>query len=180
VTIDCPSDCPYLIASRQYDTARLQVDWSKVPFADVKIPPEFARSHQPLLLALLSSIWAYASDHHQVVDADAIAALEALAKTYRTLSSGIYYEKPPDYVYQRELYQALKETLKEFKEEETQRLGLATTRDGEIRDALVFLTQFGAGHQNGRPKSRAFLDLIRAQVGPEGSAKPDSNIVLLP
>jgi len=180
VTIDCPADCPHLVDSRKYDEGRRQVDWSKVPFADVRIPFEFAQSHTPLLMALMSSIGEYARDHRQVVDTDAIAALQALAETYRTLSSGLYYEKPPDYLYRRELYSALKEALEKYKQMETQRLGLATTRDGEIRDALTFLTQLGATRENGRPKGRAFLDLIRAQIGPESSAKPASNIVLLP
>jgi hypothetical protein len=168
------------LASRQYDEGRRQVDWSKVPFADVSIPFEFAQSHTALLAALLSSIWEYTRDHRQVVDTDVIAALQALAETYRTLSSGLYYEKPPDYLYQRELYHAMKATLEEFKQDETQRLGLGTTRNGDIRDTLIFLTQFGAARQNGRPKGRAFLDLIRTQVVPEASARPASNIVLLP
>ena len=179
VTIDCPADCPHLVASRKYDEGRRQVDWSKVPFADVRIPFEFAQSHTPLLMALITSIGEYVRDHRQVVDTDAIAALQALTETYRTLSSGLYYEKPPDYLYRRELYSALKEALEKYKQMETQRLGLATTRDGEIRDALTFLTQLGATRENGRPKGRAFLDLIRAQLGPETSAKPASNIVLL-
>jgi hypothetical protein len=168
------------VASREYDEGRRQVDWSKIPFAEVRIPFEFAQSHNILLTALLSSIWEYARDHRQVVDADALAALQALAETYRTLSSGLYYEKPPDYLYRRELYQALKTALEEFKQAESQRLGLGTTRNGEIRDALIFLAQFGAIHENGRPKGRAFLDWIRTQLGPEASAKPASNIVLLP
>lgn len=180
VTIDCPSDCPHLVDSRRYDEGRRQVDWSKVPFADVQIPFEFAESHTRLMAVLLSSIWEYAQEHRQVVDSDAIAALQALAETYRTLSNGLYYEKPLDYLYRRELYHALKKGLEEFKQEETQRGGLAIVRDSEIRDALIFLTQLGATHENGRPKGRAFLDLIRAQVGPEASAQPASNIVLLP
>ena len=180
VTLDCPLDCPYLAASRQYDRSRLQVDWSKVPFADVKIPLEFAQSHKPLLAALLSSIWAYAWENRLVVDTDAIAALQALADTYRTLSSGLYYEKPPDYLYQRELYQQLKAALEQFQKEENQRLGLATIRPADIRDALIFLTQVGAAHDNRRPKSRAFLDLIRADLQPQASAQPASNILLLP
>ena len=166
--------------SRKYDEGRRQVDWSKVPFADVRIPFEFAQSHTPLLMALISSIGEYARDRRQVVDTDAIAALQALTETYRTLSSGLYYEKPPDYLYRRELYSVLKTALEEYKQMEAQRLGLATTRDSEIRDALTFLTQLGATRENGRPKGRAFLDLIRAQIGPESSAKPASNIVLLP
>jgi hypothetical protein len=168
------------VASRAYDEGRRQVDWSKMPFADVRIPFEFAQSHSMLLLALVSSIWEYAREHRQVVDSDAIAALQALAETYRTLSSGLYFERPPNYLYRRELYHELKAALGEFKEAETQRLGLAATRDSEIRDALTFLTQLGATRENGRPKGRAFLDLIRAQVGSEASAKPASNIVLLP
>jgi hypothetical protein len=168
------------VASRKYDEGRRQVDWSKVPFADVKVPFEFARSHTPLLMALISSIWEYARMHRQVVDADAIAALQALAETYRTLSSGLYYEKPPDYLYRRELYHVLKAALEQFKQAETQRHGLATTRNSEIRDALTFLTQLGAIHENGRPKGRAFLDLIRTQLGPQASTQPASNIVLLP
>jgi hypothetical protein len=168
------------VASREYDGERRQFDWEKIPFPDARIPLEFVQSHSMLVMALLSSIWKYARDHRQVVDTDAIAALQALAETYRTLSSGLYYEKPPDYLYRRELYHALKTALEEFKEAETQRLGLATTHDSEIRDALIFLTQLGATRENGRPKGRAFLDLIRAQLGPDVSAKPASNIVLLP
>jgi hypothetical protein len=168
------------VASREYDAGRRQVDWSKVPFAEVRIPFEFAQSHSLLLVALTSSIGEYARQHRQVVDTDAIAALQALAETYRTLSSGLYYEKPPEYLYRRELYHVLKAALEEFKEAETQRLGLATTRDSEIRDALTFLTQLGATRENGRPKGRAFLDLIRTQLAAEAPAKPASNIVLLP
>ncbi len=180
VTIDCPSDCLYLVDSRKYDAGRRQIDWSKVPFPDAKISFEFARDHMTLIIALMSSIWEYAQERRQVVDSDAIAALQALAETYRTLSSGLYYENPPDYLYRRELYQALKAAIEEFKQAETQQAGMTVTRDGEIRDTLIFLTQLGATHDNGRPKGRAFLDLIRTQLGAEVTAKPASNIVLLP
>ena len=180
MSIDCPSDCPYLVASREYDEERRQIDWKKIPFSDVEIPAEFVESHTPLMVRLISCIAEYAQDHRQVVDTDVTAALQALAGTYRTLSSGLYYEKPPDYLYQRELYHALKAEVEKFKQAETQRLGLATTRDSEIRDALIYLTQSAASRENGRPKGRAFLDLIRAQLAREASAKPASNIVLLP
>ena len=179
MTIDCPADCPHLVASRKYDEGRRQVDWSSIPFSDVHISNEFAQSHAMLLMTLISSIWKYAREHRQVVDTDAIVALQALAESYRTLSSGLYYEKPPDYLYQRELYQELKTTLEDFQRVQTQRQGLVTLRNSDLRDSLIYLTQLGAIRANGRSKGRAFLDLIRNQVAPQDSAKAGSNIVLL-
>ena len=179
VTIDCPADCPHLVASRKYDEGRRLVDWSNIPFSDVRISNEFAQSHALLLMTLISSIWKYAREYRQVVDADVIAALQALAESYRTLSSGLYYEKPPDYLYQRELYQVLKTALEEFQRVQTQRQGLVTIRNSDLRDSLIYLTQLGALRTNGRPKGRAFLDLIRSQVAPQDSAQANSNIVLL-
>jgi len=179
VTIDCPADCPHLVASRKYDEGRRQVDWSNIPFSDVQISYEFGQSHAQLLMTLLSSIWKYAREHRQVADTDVIAALQALAESYRTLSRGLYYEKPPDYPYQRELYQELKTTLEEFEVVQTQRQGLVTIRNSDLRDSLIYLTQMGALRANGRPKGRAFLDLIRSQVAPEDSANAGSSIVLL-
>jgi hypothetical protein len=180
VTIDCPSDCPYLVASRAYDFERRQIDWSKVPFSDVKVPVSFAQSHGSLLAALNYAVCTYARDHRPLVDSDVVAALQALAETYRTLASGIYYENPPTYVLQRELYEALKAALEQYKKRETEQVGLSSTRDSEIRDALIFLTQLGAARTNSRPKSRAFLDLLRSQFKPEEFSKPESKIVLLP
>ncbi len=179
VTIDCPSDCPYLIASRQYDLERRRIDWAKVPFRETKIPSSFLVTHEKLLLALSYAVLRWAHDNPQTVDSDVEAALESLAETYRTLSSGIYYEKLPDYVPQRGLYEALKSALAEFRQAEAQRVGVSSIRDGEIRDALVFLAQLGATRSNGRPKGRAYLDFLRTQFKSEEFSRPASKIVLL-
>ena len=180
VTIDCPSDCPYLIASRSYDQARRKFDWSKLPFADVKIPASFAQGNVPLLNGLSYAICAYARHNSYTVDTDVIATLQALAESYRTLSSGIYYEKPPDHRLQRELYDGLKAAIEEYKQLVAREAGAGVVRDGDIRDALIFFTQLGATYFNGRPKGRAFLDLLRNQFNSEEVAKPESNIVVLP
>jgi len=182
VTIDCPSDCPFLAASREYDQERREreFDRSKLPFPDVRIDPPFVRDHGPLLNAINYAVALYARDNRALVDADVVAALQALAEAYRTLSSGLYYEKPPDYLYQRGLYNALKNGLEEFKKLETQRTGLSSTRDSEIRDALIFFAQLGAHYHNGRPKSRAYLDMLRHQTGAEELSKPASNLLVLP
>ncbi len=178
MTIDCPSDCLYLIASRQYDLARREIDWAKVPFRETKIPTSFVVAHEELLLALAYAICLYARENPKLLDADVAASLESLAGTYRTLSSGIYYEKQPDYFLQRGLYEALKAALEDYKKAEVQQVGLSSTRDGEIRDALIFLTQLGATRSNGRAKGRAYLDFLRTQFKSKEFSKPTSNIVL--
>ncbi len=180
VSIDCPSDCPYLIAARQYDLERREIDWAKVPFHETKIPSSFVVAHERLLLALSYATCLYARENPQLVDSDVATSLESLAETYRTLSSGIYYEKPPDYALQRGLYEALKAAVQDYKKVEAQQLGLSNTRDGEIRDATIFLAQLGATRSNGRPKGRAYLDFLRTQFESEEFSKPASNIVLLP
>ncbi|MBZ5513434.1 MAG: hypothetical protein LAN62_01045 [Acidobacteriia bacterium] len=180
VTIDCPVDCPYLIVSRRYDLERREVDWSKVPFADVKIPASFVAEHESFLAALSYAICRAAQDDRLVVDADVLAALGALVEAYRTLASGIYFERPPDYRVQREVYDAVRTAIEEFKKAEAETRGTARLRDGEIRDALIFLAQLGTTRANGRPKGRAFLDFLRTQFKSGEFAKPASNIVLLP
>ncbi len=180
VSIDCPSDCTYLVASRSYDLDRREIDWSKVPFPETKIPASFVVAHEKLLLALSYAICLQARDDRLVVDADVLVALPALAETYRTLSSGLYYERPPDYRVQRELYEKLKAVVEDFKKAEVQQAGVSSTRDAEIRDAAVFLAQLGATRTNGRARSRAYLDFLRTQFKSEEFSKPASNILLLP
>jgi hypothetical protein len=180
VTVDCPSDCPFLASSRQYDWERQEreFDWSTLPFPEVKVPSSLAREHGSLLNTISYAIVVFASDNRPLVDADVVAALQALAETFRTLASGLYYEKPPDYVYQRRLYEAVKAALEEYKKAEAQRLAATSTRDSDIRDALIFFTQLGARHTNGRLKGRAYLDLLRSQFPAEEFSRPQSKIVL--
>ncbi|MFZ0963480.1 MAG: hypothetical protein WAO35_21675 [Terriglobia bacterium] len=179
VTIDCPGDCAYLAASREYDMTRLEIDWTKLPFAEVKFSRSFAETNGPLLVELDHAVCRFAADHREVVDTDVLAALQTLAETYRTQSSGIIYEKPIDYAVQRGLYEALKASIAEFRKQEAQRAGMTTLRDSDFRDALIFLTQLCAIHANGRPKGRAYLDIIRQQFPQEEFQKSGSNILLL-
>jgi hypothetical protein len=179
VTIDCPSDCLHLIDSRHNDLARMEIDWEKLPFAEVKFDRSFASRHGALLFYIDHAICQFAADHREVVDADIRAALQNLAESYRTQASGIIYEKPMDYALQRALYEGLKAAVAEFREKEAQRLGMTTLHDSDIRDAMIFLTQLCAVHANDRPKGRAYLDVIRSQFPKEEFQKAASNIVLL-
>lgn len=179
VTIDCPSDCAHLVASREYDLSRLQIDWSKVPFSEITFNRDFAVSHEMLLVEIDRAICEFSAEHREVVDSDALAALQNLAETYRTQSNGLIYEKPLDYPLQRALYDSLKSAIKDFRNEEAKRAGGTVVRDSDVRDALILLTQLCAAHSNGRPKGRPYLDMIRRQFPKEAFQRSASNIVLL-
>lgn len=178
VTIDCPSDCAHLKASREYDHSRLEVDPATLPFKEAKFDRQFALSYGPLLAALDYAVCVFAAEHRALVDTDVLAALRNLAETYQTQTSGIIYEKPIDYALQRDLYGALKNAIAEFRTKLEQQAGVGTLRDSEVRDSLIFLTQLSAVYQNGRPKGRAYLDLIRAQFPKVDFQKAASSIVL--
>ena len=180
VTIDCPSDCTYLMVSREYDKARKEIDWTQVPFPEIKISPDFVEAHGGLLTEIDYAVCEFAAEHRDIVDSDVLVALQTLAESYRTQASGIIYEKPLDYPPQRALYAHLKAAIADYRREEAQRVGMTTLRDSDVRDALILLTQLCAGHANGRPKGRAYLDTVRQQFPKEEFQKAGSNIVLLP
>jgi len=180
VTIDCPSDCTYLVESRKNDMARLEIDWSKVPFPESKFDRRFAQANGPLLFHIDLAICKFAAEHRATVDTDVVAVLKNLAESYRTQASGIIYEKPLDYALHRALDDALKAAITEFREKEAQRVGMTTVRDGDIRDSLIFLTQLAVVHENGRPKGRAYLDLIRRQFPKQEFEKSTASGLVLP
>jgi hypothetical protein len=179
VTIDCPHDCVYLMESRKIELERMQIDWSKVPFAESKFDRQFAITNGHLLNFIDHAVCKFGVENPATVDTDIVAVLQTLAESYRTQASGIFYEKPIDYALQRALYESIKTAITEFRKKETERAGMTTVRDSDVRDSLIFLTQLAAVHENGRPKGRAYLDLIRRQFPKEEFQKPASNIVLL-
>lgn len=182
VTIDCPSECPHLVASRSYEASRGdEVDLSKVPFAGTRITPETFREHGGLLDTLALSICNFAGENRALVDSDVIAALQTLAESYQTLAKGIYYEKPLDYRLQHELSEYLKESIAAYRKEDAQRTAISTLRDETVRDALIFFTQVGAMRTNGRPKGRAYLDFLRREFKWQPSSQAAaSSLLILP
>jgi len=180
VTIDCPSDCSYLVESRRHERERREIDWASVPFADTNIPSSFVARHEPLILALGYAVCLNARDNPAVADSDVLASLQALAEAYQSLSNGIYYEKPPDYVLQRGLFDALKTAIENYKKADDRNPGLATIHDSDIRDTLIFLAQLGGTRTNGRPKGRAYLDLLRSQFKSEELRKSSPGLLVVP
>ncbi len=180
VTIDCPADCAYLAAAHRYEEQdRKPRATAETPFADVEFSTDVIYERRPVISGLAFTILKLAAEQPSLVDADAVAAIQALAETYRTLRSGILYEKPPDAPLPRALYGALAKFIAEAKQQDAQQAGFSTLKDTEIFRLLVFLYRIGVNRTNGRPRSRVFLEFLRAQF-PQGVASPEAPRIIVP
>lgn len=175
VTIDCPADCPYLIAAHRYESehpsalrasGQVRQPPAQVAFPDVEIGRDFLDEQQPLLLGLGITLVKLARDPNAVRDADVLAALDALARSYQTLAAGLYYEQTPDTPAAQAAANVLKTYLEQHERELRERTG-SGLRPGDILRALVFLRRLGQLQGNGRPLSRRYLDFLRAHLPPD-------------
>ena len=181
VTIDCPIDCSYLIAAHRYEAEhRKPIPEGEFPYRDVQFPADFVYERWPILAGIGATIHRFQAEHKELHDADVLAALEALAETYRTLGTGIYFERPPEAAVPRALYGLLAEFLQAVKKEEASRSGFPTLKDSEIFRLLVFLLRVGKQETNGRPLSRAFLGFVRARFPLPAEAAQETSRIIIP
>ena len=180
VTIDCPADCSYLVAAHRYENEHQRSLPADTPLLDEKIPQDTVYTHQQLMAALAFSIAKFCAVQPAATDTDVISALEALAQTYKTLSSGIIYEKPPDAPLPRELYAALMTFLTEVKKQQAEQANSASLKDSEVFYLLVFLYRMGQLRTNGRPRSRRFIEFLRDQFPQAPEFKREESRIIVP
>ena len=180
VTIDCPADCAYLIAAHRYESEHQRSIPADTPLLDEKIPQDIVYTHQKLMAALAFSIAKFCAVQPTAVDSDVLAAILALAQTYKTLASGIIYEKPPDAPLPRELYAALTVFLAEIKKQQAERAASASLKDTEIFHLLLFLYRMGLLHTNGRSRSRRFIEFLRGQFPQAPELKREESRIIAP
>ncbi len=180
VTIDCPADCPHLASAHRYeDEHRKPAADADMPFGEVRFSSDVIYARQPVVSGLGLTILKFAAAQPSLADADALAALRALAETCKTLATGIYYEKPPDASPARALYGELAQFLQQTKQDEAKQAGFSTLKDSEILYVLIFLLRLGSLRTNGRPRSRRFLEFLRSQFsGAQEAAHEEPRIIV--
>jgi hypothetical protein len=184
VTIDCPSDCPYLRQAREHEKLRGVEDVDQAAmFPDIEIPEHFLYEHRELIMgisfALANSARAGSSlgssldgavGNRSLTDRDLIAALSSLVESYRTLvESSLIYEQATANLVQHKIAREVATMVKEFREEEVKHLGYSRLKDSDVLKALVFWMRMGMTRTSGRPKSRAFVDFLLAQFPEKAS-----------
>ena len=181
VTIDCPSDCAYLAAAHRWEQSHPKpLAETDVPFPDVTLSSDLIHTRQAMLSGLGFTVLIYAAEQRSLADSDVFTAVLAMAETRRTLLAGIYYEKPPEIPVAAGLYTALAKFIEEEKKHSAEHPEYPALKDTEIFHLLVFFLRFGRLRSNGRPRSRAFLALLRSQFPSEAGVSKEEPRIILP
>jgi hypothetical protein len=170
VTVDCPSDCEYLREARKHEPPA-EIDPATMGNPDIRVTEEFLESHGMLMLAMGGVVLA-AALQTRAVDSDVREALASLIQTYRTLQRGVIYESLPANPLAANLCREVQELVEAYRQEETRRLGMTKTRDMDVLRLLVFFERLALDSDNGRPRCRSFLDVLRTF---ERESKPAAN-----
>ena len=169
-----------MISAHRYENEHERSVPADTPFLDSKLPQEIIYSNQVLLSGISFTIAKFCAAQPSVSDPDILAALQALAETYKTLGAGIYYEKPPDSPLSRDLYAALSAFLNEAKQPQAGRAGYAAVKESEIFVLLVFLYRMGLLRINGRPRSHRFIEFLRRQFPQAPELKREESRIIVP
>jgi hypothetical protein len=172
VTLDCPSDCPYLQQAREHEKPRPAEQFeAESLFLQVEISEQFTYEREHLLMGLSYALAKAAHADRSLNDRDLMAALSAMCTSYeRLVNSGLHYEQPLAGRALHAVAAQVETMLKQFREIEQKERGYSTLRDSDVLKALVFLVRLGHGRTSGRPKSRAFIDFLFAQFPERQSA----------
>jgi hypothetical protein len=180
VSIDCPLDCFYLIAAHRYEDEHQRELPADTPLLDVQLPRDSLHVHQQLMAAFAFTIAKFCAAHHDATDTDVLATVEAFAETYKTLMTGIYYEKPPNGQLRRELYAALTAFVAEVKKAQAQHASSDALIDSDIFYLLVFLYRMGLLRTNGRLRSRRYIEFLRSQFPETKDQQREESRIIMP
>jgi hypothetical protein len=165
VSFSCPLDCEYLQEAHEHEKA-LPIAEEQISNPDIQVDEQFVAEHEELLLFCIYSLLQAALRTPGAVDTDVLPALEALIQTQRTLQSGLVYETRSDNAVAAAIQRSFSASLADYEKLRAERESFPVLRGSDILKTLVFLHRVGQQNQNGRPKGRLFIGLLR-QMTPD-------------
>ncbi len=160
VSLSCPLECEYLQEAHLHEKP-VPVREDEILYPEIRVTEEFLRDHEELVLFCVYSLLQAALRTSGAVDADVMPALEALIQTLRTLQSGLVYETRPENSIAAAIQRDFSKSLADYEKLRQEREGLSAPRTSDVLSVLVFLHRLGQQNQNGRPRGRMYLGLLR-------------------
>jgi hypothetical protein len=182
-SVDCPITCEYLKEAHRHEKPPV-LDPAALPNQDIRVPESFLEAHEWLLVLTGSAIVDGALRTPGTTDYDIREALESLIQTYRGLESGLIIESKPVNLYAANIQESVESRVADIR----QRIGEADTtsrlEDSTILGVLIFLQRLEYANNNGRKRSRAFLDFltqfhVQAPMAAPETLEPEPQRVIL-
>lgn len=184
-TVDCPPDCGFLRDAHRHERLPT-IDPDILPNRDVDISEEFLQANEHVLVVLSIALNEAVLETPQATDWDIRESLEALIRTWRTIASGLVYETQPDNLYAAGIATRVKDKIDQLRQREMEATGTSSSwlKDSSILGALVFLQRLEYANNNGRKRSRAFIDFLARFYVPaipeeEDAESPEASRVIL-
>ncbi len=164
VTVDCPLDCAYLIEGRDHeDMAQV----GEYPNREVEVSGAFLERNQPLYIFVLGTLHHAAKENPGVNDSDMREAIAALVQRYRGKESGLVVETTIPNRIAAAVVDSFEQKMEEFRGKvKSENVDPSGFIDENMFKVMVFLDRFAALKNNGRPKGRHFLSLLRVMFPP--------------
>lgn len=180
-TIACPLDCDFLLQARNLEQLR-ELKAEEIPHPDIVVKEEFLREQEPLVYLVGYSITEGVHRLEGLIDLDIREALAGLVQTYKSLSSGIVYESKPANPIAAAMFELIQLRLSEFRSGIEREAGYAVVLDSHVLGVLVFFLRMELQFNNGRRRSRGFIDaalrMAPPQPPPQQQEPPPSSLIL--
>jgi hypothetical protein len=162
LTLDCPSECPYLQQARQHEKPRTIGETPPAEtFPAIALREAFLSEHETLIAGILQTLGRVTRADRSLHDRDLIGGLANVAQSYQTLiASGLVYQEALPNPVQQAVIGVLQQLFQEFREVEQKHRGYTTLKDGEVLQALVFTLRLIHMHSSGRLLARGFIDFL--------------------
>src|SRR5450755_1575288 len=177
VSLSCPLDCDYLEEAHHREHP-LSITEKELLNLDVEVTEDFIGEHEELLLFCVYSLLQAALRTAGAVDTDVMTALEAMVKTHKTLDSGLVYETVSENLIATAIQRSFSASLSDYRKLRQERETLSSVHNSDILKTLVFLQRVGQQNQNGRPRGRMFVDLLR-HMTPDASVETAPPSIIL-
>ncbi len=173
-SIDCPLDCEYLRHAHEHEN-KAEVPRGDLPDRDIDVDEEFIRKYEWVLIVLGSSLIDAYRETPAATDYDTAEALAALVQTYRAGQSGLIVEENLVNPYAAGMAESFRRRVAEIQARLAESGEAGYLTDAAVLKITVFLRRLAILDNNGRKRSRAFLDILNRSYA--GKPKPEDNAI---
>jgi hypothetical protein len=170
-SIDCPMTCPYLREARAHERTP-ERDPKTMPNSDIEITERFLATNDHLVMFTARLLAVAALQTQGAADCDLRDALDALARTYRSASSGLIYESQPANRIAGAIVERFQKEMQEFRERLAEQSGVHSVRDQDVLGCVVFWQRMAWQNDNGRRMGRAFFEYLIQLLPPPKAENP--------